>query len=158
MLNMDFKINKKLYWPGGILLAVAGFLFAEGSLAASAKLLGPVKATLLRILFTIPLSWLVIYLSKGAGNPHFMKWFSEKEKKLSKTARLALNGGKAFAVLNTAVFLGPIIATVLMLMLGVGIKRLYLYSALCAVLCASTWCVFYSCVFWGCEKMVVLWR
>jgi len=151
MANKNRK--KILGWLAGIMLTGLAFVFAEGSLMATSKIFGPFKATLIRVTFTIPLSWFAIYLASGFSSSRFLKaWYAKKEEGLSKTAKVAVGSGKAFAVLNTAIFLGPILATVLMIMLGIRGRRIYLYSAICAVVCAAAWCSFYSGLFWGIEK------
>ena len=140
-------------WLGGIALTGAVFVMAEGSLMATSKIFGPVKAALIRVAFTIPLSWCAIYLSSDFSASRFLKtWYEKKEASLSKTAKVAVEGGKAIAVLNTAVFLGPVLATILMLMLGYRGKRVYVFAALCAIICALAWCSFYSGIFWGIDK------
>jgi hypothetical protein len=146
--------NKKLYWLGGVLLAVAGIILVEGSLIAATKMFGIIKATLIRVTFTIPLSWLVIYLCLGTNTSAKVRhWFSEKQAALSKRAQLALSGGKFFVILNTAIFLGPILASILMIMVDVERKRLYFYASLCALLSAWIWSCFYSGVCWSFAKI-----
>ena len=147
-------VKKNLYWLVGILFAIIVVVFLEGSLIVTTKFLGVTKATLLRVSFTIPLSWIVIYLAtKSNSNIYFRTWLAKKEANLSKRARTVVNGGKVIAVLNAALFLGPIIASILMLMIGIEIKRIYLYAVGCALLCAWAWCAFYAGVFWGLGKI-----
>lgn len=153
---MDFPlvIKKNLHWLAGILLTAGAFIFTEGSLIATTKVLGVTKATLLRVSFTIPISWFVIYLStKSKSSRRFHDWLARKEASLSRRAQVVMKSGKAIAVLNAAIFLGPIIASILMLMIGIEAKRAYLYAIFCAILCAWTWCAFYSGMFWGLGKI-----
>lgn len=143
-----------MYWLAGILITVIGLTFVEGSLILTTKLFGVTKATLIRVSCTIPLSWLVIYLStKTRRSFRFSNWLAAKEAGLSKTAKTALKGGKIIAVVNTAAFLGPIIASILMLMMGVKARKAYIYAVPCAFLCAWLWCAFYSGMLWGIGKV-----
>ena len=148
-------LQKRLYWFAGILLAILGVIVAEGSLIATTKLFGILKATLLRVSFTIPLSWLAIFLcAKANVSARVRGWILEKQARLSKRARLAVKGGEFFVILNTTIFLGPILASILMVMLGIRGKKIYLYAVLCALLCAWMWCCFYGGVCWGVTKFL----
>ncbi len=106
-------------------------------------------------LVTLILSWIVIYVSSGARNiGRFRDWFKEKEVELSGKARCAVQGGKTLVVANAAVFLGPMVAALLMLMLGVRRDKVYFYSIFCSLLCAVLWSGFYSGIFWGIHKII----
>ena len=97
--------NKKLYWFAGILLTVLGLAFTEGSLLATTKLFGVIKATLIRVAFTIPLSWLAIYLSaKTNTSARVRNWILKKQAELSGRARAAVAGGEFFMILTTTIF------------------------------------------------------
>ncbi|MDD5422290.1 MAG: hypothetical protein WC592_04975 [Candidatus Omnitrophota bacterium] len=145
---------KDVYWIAGIALTAVGFIFTEGTLIATTKMFGVVRATLLRVVFTIPLSWLVIYLSTNADvSLRFRDWVEKKREGLSSRAQAIVKGGEFIAVLNTTVFLGPIIASILMSMIGVNTRRIYLYAVFCAFLSAWAWCAFYSGMFWGLGKI-----
>lgn len=147
-------MNKKLYWIAVIALAILGFIITEGSLIATTKIFGIMKATLIRAAFTIPLSWLAIFLCAGTNTGAKVRaWFAKKEASLSERARLAIAGGEFLAIVNTAIFLGPILASVLMVMIGVHGKRIYFYAVLCALLCAWTWSSFYGGVCWWFGKI-----
>ena len=147
--------NKKIYWAAGILLAILGLIFTEGSLIATTKMFGIVKATLIRVAFTIPLSWLAIFLCASTNTSASVRdWFIKKQASLSKRAQLAIAGGKFFVILNTALLVGPIPASILMLMVGVNRRRIYLYAVFCALLCAWAWSCFYSGVCWGVLKVL----
>ena len=144
-INIKNIFWKNLYWLVGVTLTVLFLVFTEGTMIMTTKLFGVVRATFLRMFFTVPLSWLVIYLStKSRRSFYFSNWLAAKEAKLSGAKRAALKGGKFLAVINTAVFLGPIIASVLMLIVGVKPKKAYIYAALCAFLSAWVWSAFYS--------------
>ena len=150
-------LQKRLYWLAGILLAILGVIFTEGSLIATTKLFGIIKATLIRVSFTIPLSWLAIFLcAKTNASARVRNWLLEKQARLSDKARLALKGGEFFVILNATIFLGPIIASILMVMLGIRGKKIYLYAVLCALLCAWVWCCFYGGVCWSVTKFLTL--
>lgn len=139
------SLRKHLYWLVGILATIGTLVFSEGTLVVTTKYFGVARATLFRVAFTIPLSWIVIYLATHVSVSHrFTEWLSRKEERLSKRARTAVNGGKCVAVLNAAVFLGPILASVLMLMLGLRPRRVYLYAVPCAIFGALVWCAFYG--------------
>lgn len=139
-----------LGWAGGITLTVIGFIFAEGWLVLTVKIFGFGIATLIVTAVPLCIAWFVIYASSGARSiGRFRDWLSKKEKALSGRAAAAVKGGKALVVLNTAVLLGPIVAAVLMLMLGVERRRVYLYSVVSAFLCAVIWCGLYAGIFWG---------
>ena len=143
------KLREKLYWIAGILLTVLGLIITEGSLVATTRIFGVMKATLIRVAFTIPLSWLAIYLCASTHtSANIRAWFAKKQAALSEKARLAVAGGEFLVVVNTAIFLGPILASILMVMIGVQGKRIYFYSALCALLCAWAWSSFYGGVCW----------
>ena len=147
--------NKKLYWIAGILLTILGLIITEGSLIATTRIFGVMKATLIRVAFTIPLSWLAIFLCVGTNTSAKVRaWFAKKQASLSGRARLAVAGGEFLVIVNTAIFLGPIIASILMIMVGVQGKRLYFYAVLCALLCAWAWSCFYGGVCWGIGKIV----
>jgi hypothetical protein len=150
-------IKKNLVWLSGGTLTVVGFIFAEGWLIAAAKILGPLKATLFVSVITIPIAWIVIYLAtKVNSGQRFKKWLENKEANLSKRAKMAAKSGKFIVILSTAVFLGPIIAAILMLLLGINQRRVYSYTVLCALLCAGIWCSFYAGAIWGLER--IFWR
>jgi len=153
-MKIGGKASKRLYWAAGILLAILGFIFAEGSLIATTKIFGIVKATFIRVAFTIPLSWLAIFFCSGTNtSANVRNWILKKQASLSKKARLAVTGGKFLVILNTAVFLGPILASILMVMVGIQGKRIYFYAVLCALLCAWVWSCFYGGVCWGVAKI-----
>ena len=146
--------NKKLYWIIGIIFTILGLAIPEGSLIATTRVFGVMKATLIRVAFTIPLSWLAIYLSAGTNTSAKVRaWFASKQASLSERARLAVKGGEFLVIVNTAIFLGPILASILMVMIGIQGKRLYFYAVLCALLCAWVWSGFYSGICWGICKM-----
>ncbi|MFA5144296.1 MAG: hypothetical protein WC522_09100 [Candidatus Omnitrophota bacterium] len=147
--------NKKLYWIWGALAAAVGFVLVEGSLVATTKLFGIIKATLIRVVFTIPLSWLVIFLCSGTNTSDKVRsWFLKKQAALSHRAQVAISGGKFFVIINTAILLGPILASILMVMVGINKRRIYLYAALLAILCAWAWCSFYGGVCWTFTKVL----
>lgn len=144
-ISLTGILRKNLYWITGAILTILVFVFVEGTLIATTKIFGVTKATLIRVTFTIPLSWLVIFLStKSKKNVHFGNWLTSREAKLSRKAQIAVEGGKFIAVVNTAIFFGPIIASILMLMVGLKARRVYIYAVLCAFLSAGLWCAFYS--------------
>ncbi len=106
-------------------------------------------------LVTLLLSWIVIYVSSRARNiGRFRDWLKEQEVELSGRAKTAVQGGKVLAVANTAVFLGPMVAAVLMLMLGIRKEKVYLYSIFCSLLCAVVWSGFYSGIFWEIHRVI----
>ncbi len=144
-----------LRWFGGIALTVLLYIFAEGWLILVVKIFGFTAGTIIVTLVTLILSWMVIYFSSGSRNiGRFRDWFLEKERNLSVYAKGAMNGGKTLAVVNTTIFLGPIVASILMLMLGLERKKVYIYSIICALMCAIFWCGIYSGVFWGLHKII----
>lgn len=150
------KIKKNFNWIAGILFTIIGFVFAEGWIILAVDVLGFVKSTIVVAVISIIFSWVVIYLSaKSSGNNFLKEWFSKKETEMTKHAKIALKSGKFIAVVNTAVFLGPIFASLLMLVLGIETKKVYIYAIFCAFLCASVWCGLYSGVFWGVDKIFV---
>jgi hypothetical protein len=151
---MTEAVRKNIYWVTGILLTVFCVVIGEGMLIVTTKVFGVVKATFLRVLFTIPLSWLVIYLATRYGrSPYFQAWLEKKKAGLSDRARAIVKGGEVLAIANAAIFLGPIIASILMLMIGLAARRVYFYAVLCALLCAWVWCLVYSGVLWGLGKV-----
>jgi hypothetical protein len=140
---------------GGVAATVAGFIFAEGWLILAVKVFGFALATAIVTVVTAVISWAIIYLASGSRNiTRFNAWLKEKEAGLSGRAMAAVKGGIVIAVVNTTVLLGPIVASVLMLMLGVDRKKAYIYSGLGALLCAAIWCGFYSGLFWGIHEMI----
>lgn len=153
-------MDKTLRWFIGITLAVLGIIFFEGSFLATTRIFGIVKATLIRVVFTIPLSWLVIFLfANTKANARVSGWFEKKQAHLSRRARIAVEGGKFLVIVNTAIFLGPVLASILMLMIGIKGKRVYFYAVLCALLCAWLWACFYGGVCWSFDKIVQsVWR
>ena len=149
------KIKKNILWLGGITVTVLWYIFAEGWLIAVVKLFGFWGGAAIVTLVSLILSWLVIYVSSGAHNiGRFRDWLKEKEAGLSGKAKAAMQGGKTLVVANTAVFLGPMVAAILMLMLGIQKNKVYIYSIFCALLCAVVWSGFYSGVFWGIHKII----
>ncbi len=146
--------NKKIYWIFGILSAILGLIVTEGSMIVTTKMFGVMKATLIRVAFTIPLSWLAIFLCAGTNTSAKVRaWFAGKKASLSRKAQLAMTGGKFLVIVNTAVFLGPILASILRVRVGAHGKRLYFYAALCALLSAWVWSCFYGSVCWGFGKI-----
>jgi len=144
-----------LSWLGGIAIAVLWYIFAEGWLILVVKLFGFWGGAAIVTLVTLVLSWVVIYFSSGAGNiGRFRDWLKEKEAGLSAAAKAAAQGGKTLVVANTAVFLGPMVAALLMLMLGIRRDKVYFYSIFCALLCAVVWSGFYSGIFWGVREII----
>ncbi|MFA6079406.1 MAG: hypothetical protein WC779_06655 [Candidatus Omnitrophota bacterium] len=155
-MDKNSAFMSSLSWIGGIALTVLIYIFAEGWLILVVKIFGFTIGTAIVTLVTLALSWLVIYYSSGARNiGKFRDWIKEKEGHLSTVAKGAMNGGKALAVVNTTVFLGPIVASILMLMLGLDRKRVYIYSVMCALGTAIIWCGLYSGVFWGIHKFIM---
>ncbi len=147
-------MNKALRWFGGVSLAILGIILLEGSFLATTRMFGIMKSALIRVSFTIPLSWLAIFLCAGTNtSARAREWFAGKQARLSKRAQIALEGGKFFVVVNTAIFLGPILASILMLMTGVQVKRVYFYAVPCALLCAWLWASFYGGVCWSFDKV-----
>ena len=147
-------MKKTLIWLGGMTLAILGIIFLEGSFLATTKIFGIMKSALIRVAFTIPLSWLAIFLCASTNtSAKTREWFAKKQAGLSRRAQIALEGGKFFIVVNTAIFLGPVLASILMLMVGVQAKRAYFYAVLCALLCAWLWACFYGGVCWSFDKI-----
>jgi len=148
------SLRENLYWITGIFLTVIGFIFFEGWLIFASKKFGALKATAIISAITIPVSWVVIYLAviSKAGSP-FGRWLAKKEEHLSRRAKAAVESGKFIVILNTSVIFGPILASILMLMLGLDHRKVYVYSAFSAILCAGIWCSFYAGVFWGIGKI-----
>lgn len=138
-------LRKNILWLLGASAAAAALILTEGSIIVATKIFGVTKATLLRVVFTIPLSWLVIYLATRSKKSFgFSSWLEARQAKLSGKARAAVEGGKFLVVVNTAIFLGPIVASILMLMIGITLQRIYIYAVLCAFLSAWLWAAFYS--------------
>jgi len=153
-LEEGAPVNKALRWVGGVSLAILGVILLEGSFLAATKVFGIVKSALIRVAFTIPLSWLAIYLCAGTNTSAKVRdWFARKQAQLSRRAQIALEGGKFLIVVNTAIFLGPILASILMLMIGIQVKRVYFYAVFCALLCAWLWACFYGGVCWSFDKI-----
>ena len=153
-MNLKEKIKKSLYWFGGITATALWYIFAEGWLILIVKIFGFALSTVIVTLVLIILSWLVIYVLSGSRNiGKFREWIKEKEESLSGKAKAAMGGGKVLAVANTAIFLGPMVSAILMLMLGLERKKTYIYSIFCAFLCAIVWCGFYSGVFWEIHRI-----
>jgi len=149
------NLKKKIYWIAALLLTILGLIFTEGSLIVTTRIFGVMKATLIRVAFTIPLSWLAIYLclsTKTSANVR--NWFAKKQASLSERARLAVKGGEFLAVVTTTLLLGPILASILMIMIGVQGKRIYFYAVLCALLCAWAWSCLYGSMCWGIGKIM----
>lgn len=148
-------IKKNLCWLGGITLTVVWYIFAEGWLILMVKLFGFTLSMVIVTLILIALSWIVIYVSSGSRNiGRFREWLKEKEGELSGKAKAAMGPGKVLVVANTAVFLGPMVSAILMLMLGLQRKKVYIYSIFCAFLCAISWCGFYSGIFWEIHRVL----
>ncbi len=149
------KKLKAFVWTVGTLLTILGIVIFEGSLIAATKIFGIMKATLIRVVFTIPLSWLAIFLCAGTNaSANVRGWFEKKQASLSRKAQLAVAGGKFFIIINTAIFLGPILASILMLMVDIRVNRVYFYAVLCALLSAWAWSCFYGGVWWGIGKIM----
>jgi hypothetical protein len=149
-MRSDTGIKRGVLFSAATVLTVVGFVFFESWIILCVKMFGFVASTLLVTLVTAAMSWIVIYAASGSRNVGRIKgWIRDKEASLTARAAAAVKGGKAVAIINTTVFLGPIVASVLMLMLGLEAKRVYLYAALSALLCAAIWCGIYSGMFWG---------
>lgn len=152
---MTINIKKHLVWAGGIAGTVAWFVFAEGWLILVVKLFGFWMGAGIVTLATLALSWMVIYFASGARNVgRFSSWLKEQEAELSGKAKATVGGGKVLVTANTAVFLGPMFAAILMLMFGLPRNKTYIYSIPCALLCGFFWSAFYSGIFWGIHEIV----
>lgn len=150
------NIKKGILWLGGIAATVLTYVLAEAWLILVVKIFGFWGGTVIVTLVTLALSWLVIYISSNArGIGRFRNWLKEKEASLSGRVKAAVEGGKTVVVANTAIFLGPMVAALLMLMLGVRKEKAYFYSIFCALLCAIVWSGFYSGIFWGISKVFI---
>lgn len=150
------KIKRNIAWMGGVAAALLWFIFAEGWLILIVKLFGFWGGTAIITLVTLILAWIVIFLASGAGKiGRFSDWLKAEEAKLSGKAKAAAGAGKALVVANTAIFLGPMFAAILMLMFGLERGRVYIYSILCSLLCAVVWSGFYSGIFWGIRRIVL---
>jgi hypothetical protein len=148
-------LRKNILWLLGAIAALTALILIEGSMVVTTKLFGVMKATLLRVVITIPLSWLVIYLAtRSKKSFRFTNWLAARQAKLSNKARVAIEGGKFVVVVNTAIFLGPIVASILMLMVGITPRRIYGYAVLCAFLSAWLWSAFYSGLLWQLTRML----
>ncbi|MEW5757946.1 MAG: hypothetical protein AB1755_00530 [Candidatus Omnitrophota bacterium] len=148
------KIKKYLCWLGGGIATVLWYIFAEGWLILMVDLFGFFGSTIIVTLVTVILSWLIIYASKNSSKlDRLQNWLVGKEGDLSKKAQAAMKSGKILVVANTAIFLGPMVATFLMLMMGIKAKKVYIYSIFCALLCAIVWCGLYSGIFWEIHKI-----
>ena len=149
------NIAKGLGWMGGIGLTVLGYVLAEGWLIAVVKIFGFWGGALIVMLVTLVLSWIVTYFASGACKAgRFQNWLKQKEVELSGKMKAAMQGGKTLVVINVAIFLGPMVAALLMLMLGIGKNKVYFYSIFSCLLCAVFWSGFYSGIFWGIHKIV----
>ena len=149
------KLKKWLLWLGGITLTVLWYVFAEGWLILVVKLFGFWGGTAIVTLVTLAIAWGVIWFASGVGKSgRFASWLKEEEAGLSQRAKAAVNGGKALVVANTAIFLGPMVAAILMLMFGIERGKVYIYSIYCAFLCAIVWSAFYSGIFWGIREIL----
>lgn len=148
-------ITENMAWLGGSVTAVVVFILAEGWLILTVKFFGFLWSTVIVTVIPLLIAWGVIYISARSRNiKRFNDWLTRKEEALSKRAKKAAEGGKFIAVFNTALLLGPIIASILMLMLGVDRRRIYVYAVFCAILCAVAWCGFYSGIFWGIHSVI----
>lgn len=149
-------VKRSLGWAGGITLTVLWYILAEGWLILVVKLFGFAGSMAIVTLVTLVLAWIVLYISSSSRNiGRFRDWLLEKEKELSGRAKkAAVKGGKVLAVANTAVFLGPMVAAVLMLMFGIEKKKIYIYLVFCSLLCALFWCSLYSGIFWEINRLM----
>lgn len=155
-MNWKEGVKKNLYWFGGITLAVLWYIFAEGWLILMVKLFGFKLSTAIVTLILLILSWFVIYVSSNFRNiGRFREWLKEREAELSGKVKAAMDGGKVLAVVNTAIFLGPMVSAILMLMLGLQRTKVYVYSIFCSFLCAIIWCGFYSGIFWEIHRIFI---
>ena len=148
------SIKNSAFWFAGIAVTALAFIFAEGWIMLAVKFFGALWATVIVSAVTTPVAWLVIYMATRSNANRFLRdWIIKKETELSGKAKAAVKGGKVFVVLNTTIFLGPIIASLLMLTLGIAVRKVYVYAVLCAILCAGVWCSLYGGVFWGISKI-----
>ncbi len=144
-------------WVSGAIVAGAGVIFYESFWAGLVKYAGFQRASLGRFIFTLVISWVVIRLASGSRHSlRVREWLSEKEARMSERAKKIAAGGKFLAVINTAIFLGPPIASILMIVLGIGIRRVYLYALLCSLLAAGVWCGLYSGIFWTWGRVFIV--
>ncbi|MDD5439703.1 MAG: hypothetical protein PHS37_05925 [Candidatus Omnitrophica bacterium] len=149
-------VKNNLHIIIGIVGTVIGFIFAEGWLIATARFCGALWGTVIVSVVTIPLSWLIIYLSAHNTNRGFREWLADKEAGLSRRAQAAVKGGKTLVLVNTLIFLGPVVMSILMLMFGFERRKAYLYSGVGAVFCAGIWCSFYAGMWWGVDRLFSL--
>ena len=153
---MGFKdATKKMTLLGsGAILAILGYLLGEGWIMVTAKHLGFIKGSLFVSAITVSVCWVVVYLLCDIRFSAVVRnWFKEKEAILSHKAKMAVEGGKFAVIANTAIFISPTLAAVLMVMLGIEGRRLYAYAALGAVSCSVLRCAVYCGVFWGAGKL-----
>lgn len=149
------KIKKYLCWLGGIVATVIWYVFSEAWLILMVDLFGFAWSTIIVTIATLALSWLVIYASVNSNKLSRLRdWLVGKEGNLSKKVQVAMKSGKVLVVANTAIFLGPMVAAFLMLMLGLKARKVYIYSIFCALLCAIFWCGLYSGIFWEIHKII----
>lgn len=149
------NVKKGMLWLGGIIATVLWYIFAEAWLILVVKIFGFWGGTAIVTLVTLVLSWIVIYFASGARDiSRFRDWLKKKETELSEKAKAAVQGGKTFVVANTAIFLSPMVAAILMLMLGIRRDKVYFYSIFSCLLCAVVWSGLYSGIFWGIHKIV----
>jgi len=153
-MNLPNNVKNSALWFAGIAVTALAFIFAEGWIMLAVKLFGGLWATVIVSAVTTPVAWLVIYMATRSNVNRFLKdWISKKEAELSRKAKAAVKGGEVLVVLNTTIFLGPIIASLLMLILGVAVRKVYVYAVLSAILCAGIWCSLYAGVFWEISKI-----
>ncbi|MBL7157081.1 MAG: hypothetical protein ISS92_02835 [Candidatus Omnitrophica bacterium] len=153
-MNLPNTVKNSALWFTSIAVTALFYIFAEGWVILAAKLYGALWATVIVSAVTTPVVWLVIYMATRSNANRFLRdWLAKKEAELSKRAKVAVKGGKIFAVLNATIFLGPILASLLMLILGIAVRRVYVYAVLSAILCAGVWCSLYAGVFWGISKI-----
>lgn len=148
-------IKKIFYWLSGITLTALWYIFAEGWLILVVKIFGFFWGSIIVTLVTFLLACIVIHLATGSHKfTKFSEWLKEKEESLSNRAKTAVTGGKVLAVANTAIFLGPMVSAILLLMFNIEKKKVYLYSVFCSILCAVFWSGFYSGVFLGISHLL----
>lgn len=148
------KILKALLWTSGVLAAAVVFLAIDAWKIIAVKRLGYAWGTVLSTVVTTLLAWAVIWLSNASGAGSFAKkWIEEKKAGLSERAQKAVKVGQPVIIINTAILLGPVVASLLMLVLGIR-RWIYGYAFLAALLCQAIWCGVYSGAFWGIEKML----
>lgn len=145
-------ISDNAPWLIGVCLTAVGFVLTEGWLIAMARLLGPLRATLVVTSVLTLGSWIIIYCSARQSRvPYVTAWIARAGARVSSRTATGSIAGVIAVLLATAVSVGPFFASLLTLMLGCPPRKTYWIAPVYSLVSAGFWCSLYGAAIHGIE-------